>query len=277
MDFINFKVGSKTISLKILDILVTERFEDDLTELPNKNKSFIGIKDYMGTPTPVFDLGLILNGESTYTTNAELAELLQAREKEHIEWLQSLENSIMNNTSFDGTRDPHKCVFGQWHDKFKTDDEDLQIILDRFTEPHNRIHQLADELLSKVQQGHKEEALEIFEQEKRTTYTLLLRLFESAKEQVMLDYKPIIIFTTTDGVHPHIGLLVDKVGQSVNVNKDDIKPLEKLTSVGFDIDPQTRNMMRGLIKMEQIHSVIIDPSAIFLEEAADKAEPEVVN
>ncbi|SFD45268.1 CZB domain-containing protein [Pseudoalteromonas denitrificans] len=270
MDFINFKVGSKTISLKILDILVTERFENDLTELPNKNKSFIGIKDYMGTPTPVFDLGIILNGESTYSINSALAELLQAREKDHIEWVKALEDTLHNGTSFEKTRDPHKCAFGQWYDKFKTDDEDLKIILDKFAAPHTRIHELADELINMSQQGHKEQALDIFEHEKRTTYTLLLRLFESAKEQVILDYKPIIIFTTTDGVHPHIGLLVDKVGQSVNVNKEDIKPLEKLTSIGFDIDPQTRNMMRGLIKMEKIHSVIIDPSVIFLEEQADK-------
>ena len=104
----------------------------------------------------------------------------------------------------------------------------------------------------------------------------MLRLFESAREQVVLDYKPIIIFTTKDGQNPHIGLLVDKVEDSVSVDKSDIKPLDKLTSIGFDIDPQTRNMMRGLIKMEKSHSVIIDSSAIFkpseLEEEATLIE-----
>ena len=75
MDFINFKVGQKTIALKILDILLTERFENNLTALPNNNKSFIGVKDYMGSPTPIFDLGLILNNESTHATNASLADL----------------------------------------------------------------------------------------------------------------------------------------------------------------------------------------------------------
>ncbi|TMO80568.1 chemotaxis protein, partial [Pseudoalteromonas spongiae] len=46
-------------------------------------------------------------------------------------------------------------------------------------------------------------------------------------------------------------------------NKDDIKPLEQLTSIGFDIDPQTRHMMKGLINMNNKHSIIIDPTVIF--------------
>ncbi len=272
MDFINFKVGSKTIALKILDILLTERFNNDLTELPNNNKSFIGVKDYMGTPTPIFDLGLILNNESTYVAKSTLAKLLQARESDHMEWFRALEHSLKNDLPFTKQRDPHKCEFGQWCEQFRTDDEDLQIILKRFDQPHQRLHYLADELYELVQQGNKEQALIVLDKEKRTTYTLLLRLFESAREQILLEYKPIIIFTTKNGQHPHIGLLVDKVEESVNVNKEDIKPLDKLTSIGFDIDPQTRNMMRGLIKMENQHSVIVDPSAIFLNEEVLETE-----
>ncbi len=82
MDLINFRVGQKTISLKILDILLTERYENNLTSLPNENKSFIGVKDYMETPTPIFDLGIVLNNQSTNKTNAELTDLLVEKEKE---------------------------------------------------------------------------------------------------------------------------------------------------------------------------------------------------
>ena len=47
------------------------------------------------------------------------------------------------------------------------------------------------------------------------------------------------------------------------LNKDDIKPLEQLTSTGFDIAPQTRHMMKGLTNMNNKHSIIIDPTVIF--------------
>ena len=62
---------------------------------------------------------------------------------------------------------------------------------------------------------------------------------------------------------PHVGLLVDKVEDNIEYRQEDIKPLDKLTEIGFDIDPQTRNMMHGLIKLADKHSVLIDPSAIF--------------
>ena len=263
MDFINFKVGSKTIALKILDILLTERYENNLTELPNDNKSFIGVKDYLGTPTPIFDLGIVLNKESTQVANQALSDLLIAREKDHLDWLDALENSLTNGAPFEKAKDPDKCAFGTWYNNFKTDNEELRVILDKFDKPHRELHAMAEELLSVNANDTSGKALTLFHEKKRKIFTVLVRLFQTAREQITLDYKPIIIFTTKDGKTPHIGLLVDKVEDSLTVNKDDIKPLEQLTSVGFDIDPQTRHMMKGLINMNNKHSIIIDPTVIF--------------
>ena len=270
MDFINFKVGSKTIALKILDILLTERYEHNLTELPNKNKSIIGVKDYLGTPTPIFDLGIVLNDESTHIANQALSELLAAKEKDHQDWLDALETSLTNGVPFEKSTDPDKCAFGKWYNSFKTDNEDLQVIMEKFDAPHRELHAMAEELLTIKENQSSDTVLASYHEKKRKIFTVLVRLFESAREQVTLDYKPIIIFTTKDGKTPHVGLLVDKVEDSVSVNKEDIKPLEKLTSVGFDIDQQTRHMMRGLINIEDKHSIIIDPGVIFVPEQEEE-------
>ncbi|MCC9660723.1 CZB domain-containing protein [Pseudoalteromonas sp. MB41] len=274
MDLINFRVGQKTISLKILDILLTERYENNLTSLPNENKSFIGVKDYMETPTPIFDLGIVLNNQSTNKTNAELTDLLVEKEKDHQQWLSALEHSLLTGTAFTNTIDPDKCDFGRWYNSFKTDNEDLQNILDKFDTPHRELHAMAREFLDLQKTMTKENVIRLFEEKKRQVFNQLIRLFESAREQIILDYKPIIIFTTKDGVTPHIGLLVDKVEDNINVKKEDIKPLDKLTSVGFDVDPQTKNMMRGLIKMKNKHSLLLDPSAIFRPEHLMRHEAE---
>ncbi|AXV63933.1 MULTISPECIES: CZB domain-containing protein [Pseudoalteromonas] len=274
MDLINFRVGQKTISLKILDILLTERYENNLTSLPNENKSFIGVKDYMETPTPIFDLGIVLNNQSTNKTNAELTDLLVEKEKDHQQWLSALEHSLLTGAAFTNTIDPDKCDFGRWYNSFKTDNEDLQNILDKFDTPHRELHAMAREFLDLQKTMTKENVIRLFEEKKRQVFNQLIRLFESAREQIILDYKPIIIFTTKDGVTPHIGLLVDKVEDNINVKKEDIKPLDKLTSVGFDVDPQTKNMMRGLIKMKNKHSLLLDPSAIFRPEHLMRHEAE---
>lgn len=274
MDLINFRVGQKTISLKILDILLTERYEGNLTSLPNENKSFIGVKDYMDTPTPIFDLGIVLNNQSTSDTNTALSDLLVEREKEHLEWLNALEHSLVTGTPFTKSTDPDKCEFGRWYNNFKTDNEDLHSIIVKFDAPHRELHAMARELLELQKSQPQEKVISVFEEKKRQVFNQLVRLFESAREQIILDYKPIIIFTTKDGITAHIGLLVDQVEDNINVKKEDIKPLEQLTSVGFDVDPQTKNMMRGLIKMKNKHSLLLDPSAIFRPEHLMRHEAE---
>lgn len=263
MDLINFRVGQKTISLKILDILLTERFEDNLTSLPNDNKSFIGVKDYMETPTPIFDLGIILNKQSTQETNQSLVELFSEWQQKQQQWFTALENSIKHNQPFNHNTDVQQSNFAKWYSHFKTENEDLKAIIERFKTPHNRLYARANKLIELVKQNNEKQALVELSIERNSNYMQLIRLFESAKEQILLDHKPIIIFTTKDGRTPHIGLLVDKVEDNISYKKENIKPLDKLTDVGFDIDPQTKNMMRGLIKLENKHSVLIDPSAIF--------------
>lgn len=263
MDLINFRVGQKTISLKILDILLTERFEDNLTSLPNDNKSFIGVKDYMETPTPIFDLGIILNKQSTQETNQSLVELFSEWQQKQQQWFTALENSIKHNQPFNHNTDVQQSNFAKWYSHFKTENEDLKAIIERFKTPHNRLYTRANKLIELVKQNNEKQALVELSIERNSNYMQLIRLFESAKEQILLDHKPIIIFTTKDGRTPHIGLLVDKVEDNISYKKENIKPLDKLTDVGFDIDPQTKNMMRGLIKLENKHSLLIDPSAIF--------------
>ena len=263
MDLINFRVGQKTISLKILDILLTERFEDNLTSLPNDNKSFIGVKDYMETPTPIFDLGLILNKQSTQASNQLLSNLFNEWEEQQYKWFNALENSINQNQIFNQSDDIQQSSFTKWYSNFKTENEDLQAIIERFKIPYGRLYERSNMIIRLVKEGAIKQALHELSHERNNSFMQLIRLFESAKEQIILDYKPIIIFTTKDGRTPHIGLLVDKVEDNISYQKENIKPLDKLTDIGFDIDPQTKNMMRGLIKLEDKHSVLIDPSAIF--------------
>lgn len=263
MEFINFQVGCKTISLKILDILLTERFDNNLTTLPNNNKSFIGVKDYMETPTPVFDLGVILNGSSTEQSNKlALAELRQWQDALN-GWFNNLEKNINVESGTINNDEAQLHSFSVFYKEFKTDNTDLKNIIDKFDSPTKELINVSNQAVNAHNNQEDKQAIKYLASIKRNSLMQLLRLFESAKEQITLDYKPIIVFTTKDGLNPHVGLLVDKVEDNIDYKKEDIKPLDKLTEVGFDIDPQTKGMMRGLIKLAEKHSVLIDPSAIF--------------
>ncbi|PKG67774.1 MULTISPECIES: chemotaxis protein [Pseudoalteromonas] len=274
MELINFKVGCKTISLKILDILLTERFDNNLTTLPNNNKSFIGVKDYMDIPTPVFDLGIILNNISTEQSNAHVLKQLRTWQEKLLSWFNTLQSNLLNSSASISSNDAELQDFVMFYKEFNTDNEDLKLTMSRLNEPFQSLLKTIKEAISAHNQSDYKQVSALLEKIKRSNLIQLERLFESAKEQITLDYKPIIVFTTKDGLNPHVGLLVDKVEDNIDYKKEDIKPLDKLTEVGFDLDPQTKNMMRGLIKLSQKHSVLIDPSVIFKPTQLEESESE---
>ncbi|MBG9997284.1 chemotaxis protein [Pseudoalteromonas sp. NZS127_1] len=274
MELINFKVGCKTISLKILDILLTERFDNNLTTLPNNNKSFIGVKDYMDIPTPVFDLGIILNNISTEQSNAHVLKQLRTWQEKLLNWFNTLQSNLLNSSASISSNDAELQDFVLFYKEFNTDNEDLKLTMSRLNEPFQSLLETVKEAISAHNQSDYKQVSALLEKIKRSNLIQLERLFESAKEQITLDYKPIIVFTTKDGLNPHVGLLVDKVEDNIDYKKEDIKPLDKLTEVGFDLDPQTKNMMRGLIKLTQKHSVLIDPSVIFKPTQLEESESE---
>ncbi|WP_457934322.1 chemotaxis protein [Pseudoalteromonas sp. SCSIO 43210] len=274
MELINFKVGCKTISLKILDILLTERFDNNLTTLPNNNKSFIGVKDYMDTPTPVFDLGIILNNISTEQSNAHVLKQLRIWQDKLLNWFNTLQSNVLNSSASISNNDAELQDFVLFYKEFNTDNEDLKLTISRLDEPFQSLLETAKAAIAAHNQSDHKQVSALLDKIKRNSLIQLERLFESAKEQITLDYKPIIVFTTKDGLNPHVGLLVDKVEDNIDYKKEDIRPLDKLTEVGFDLDPQTKNMMRGLIKLSQKHSVLIDPSVIFKPTQIEESESE---
>lgn len=274
MELINFKVGCKTISLKILDILLTERFDNNLTTLPNNNKSFIGVKDYMDIPTPVFDLGIILNNISTEQSNAHVLKQLRTWQEKLLNWFNTLQSNLLNSSASISSNDAELQDFVLFYKEFNTDNEDLKLTISRLDEPFQLLLETAKAAIAAHNQSDHKHTSALLDKIKRNSLIQLERLFESAKEQITLDYKPIIVFTTKDGLNPHVGLLVDKVEDNIDYKKEDIRPLDKLTEVGFDLDPQTKNMMRGLIKLSQKHSVLIDPSVIFKPTQIEESESE---
>lgn len=256
MDLVNFQVGSKTVALPILNILLTERFDNDLTELPNDNVSFIGIKDFMNLPVPVFDLGFMLNGGSTADSNQDLIAKLQQHRTTTLQWLTTLNGQVQQSTNGINFESAQQTPYVKWLNSFNSDSEDLSAILQRISE-------LLDSLYKQACDSQNQQS---WQRGFDNGLSHISRMFDSAIEQVEVSYKPIIVFTTKDGREPHVGLLVDKVEDSINVAESEIKALNAVTAQGFEIDEQTKQMMQGLVQLENKHSLIIDPSNLFVEQ-----------
>ena len=126
---------------------------------------------------PLWDrLGIV----SEFIEYENLQTLLPQRRQDHQDWMAALEHAIRTGEAFSKARNPKECAFGKWYYSHTFNDRRLTLLLGQFETPHNRIHALADQLLSLADQGRRDEALAIFEQEKSTTLALLLSLFDSA-------------------------------------------------------------------------------------------------
>ena len=260
MDLVNFQVGAKTISLPILDILLTEQFNNDLTEVPNNNPNFIGVREFMGTPVPIFDLGMILNQNSTNTQNKAVISKLNELKQQSQSWLNALsyEQGATINLTHAGATHEH-VNFAKWLSDFESDDEDLSTLLNRVKDT---LSQTYDEFASA--------SCDKWTKNKSTVINRLERLFDSAIEQVEVGYKPIIVFTTVDGRNPHVGLLVDKVKDNIHVDESDIKSLDTVTATGFDLDQETKSMLKGLIQVDNKHSLIIETKSLFSQQLQEQ-------
>lgn len=260
MDLVNFQVGAKTISLPILDILLTEQFNNDLTEVPNNNPNFIGVREFMGTPVPIFDLGMILNHNSTNSQNKTVINQLKLLKEQSQTWLNGLsyEQGATANLTKAGTTHEH-INFAKWLSEFESDDEDLSTLLNR-----------VKETLSGTYEEFVNAGCDKWAKNKSTVISRLERLFDSAIEQVEIGYKPIIVFTTVDGRNPHVGLLVDRVKDNIHVDESDIKSLDAVTATGFDLDFETKSMLKGLIQLEKKHSLIIETKSLFSQEVQEQ-------
>lgn len=148
---------------------------------------------YQNAAVPLYDFSTLTGSRSQFEECKSLISIFNEREKDHVEWMDQLEEAIENDTPFTKSIDPNKCAFGVWFNDFTTNDADLKEVLDKFASPHRKIHELAEHLLLLAKED-KAAALQRLERERNTTLAELLRLFETARERVKNSNRPIIVF-----------------------------------------------------------------------------------
>lgn len=138
-----------------------------------------------------------LNIVSEFAEYEALQSSLPQRCQDHLDWMAALESAIRTGEPFTKARNPRECAFGKWYYSHTLHDRRLTLLLGQFETPHNHIHSLANQLLGLAEQGKQDEALAIFEQEKHTTLTQLLGLFDSASTLVKELQRRIAIIVST--------------------------------------------------------------------------------
>lgn len=185
------------------------------TTLPDAASEVRGVIDLRGEMAVLLDTRRRLGMPSLEQETRELIELLEAREQDHINWVEALESAVREQHKFSLTTDPHRCAFGQWYDHFHTDNPILQTQLQAFDEPHKELHALGVELVRMGENGQRDLALSRLDQARGSTLKLLISLFASVRETLLESTR-------------EIALILDWHGQLVALTVDNVSSVEHI-------------------------------------------------
>jgi len=258
-----FWVGDELFAINIENILSVTQDLDNLLQPPIKSRGLMGIINYMDEPVAVYNFAEMLAIPSTRQVKSGLVELLNAREQDHVDWIDALEISLKNNVPFEKVRDPSLCVFGKWYDKFQTRDEALMDILKNFDKPHKEIHALADELLDLKEKGQLDDALEKLRIARITTLNYLIKYFSHARSQIEESLHTVVINITNNGVNPLVALQIDEIHEVMNFRQSDLRGLERM---GLDVVLEMEGLFKGYLGSDDNQSscLLLDTSNLLV-------------
>lgn len=182
------------------------------TQVATGNSRQFDMVEYDGRACMILSLARLLQQPSERTQSRELLTLLDNREQDHLNWLNALRDALLHNTAFGGERNPQLCAFGRWIKDFRTDDVQLEALLERFHAPHHRLHALATELLDLNAAGQHDKAMSILHEHENSTLVRLRSLFQDARTMISGRVRPTVIMLQ---ITPQqvLGLKVDDVGE----------------------------------------------------------------
>ena len=180
-----------------------------LKTIPNAAPSISGAISFRDTVISLIDLRHFLGYKTLSEQTKEMVESLEQRKEDHINWLNTLEHCIINGEDFSLQTDPKKCKFGQWFYSFKTDNKTLQLVLSRFEQPHNAIHNVAIKALEMVENGQKDEAIALVKAKRNTELKTMIELFDEF-EKTYAEFNKSLVVVLWAGSQT-IGFCVDGV------------------------------------------------------------------
>jgi len=218
-----FFVEDMMFGLDVENVLMLGQEVNEIQRLPIEERGFCGVVKFQGAVVPVLDYAHRIGVPSGVDCKSALLEQFIKYEKNHTEWVNSLEESIRNGTMFTKETNPALCEFGKWYSSFKTRDETLQELMEAFKEPHQIIHGLAETLLALRDNDQKEEALALLNNERERSLHRLGTLFSRARDHVEGAMRQVLLFVTLDGKTPRYALLIDEINDVMNYTAADFQ------------------------------------------------------
>ncbi|ALC16265.1 methyl-accepting chemotaxis sensory transducer [Desulfuromonas soudanensis] len=131
-----------------------------------------------------------LIGFSSHITLDDVEQLQAAlftRKMDHFQWAWGLESTIADNEQFTGQLNPELCRLGEWLKGYTTEDAKFKGILEKFREPHERLHKFGHTINGLIAAGNQERAHSVYNSEVIPVLAEVSGIFDDAMGYVNND------------------------------------------------------------------------------------------
>lgn len=220
MPLIVFKVGKMTCAVDGASVISIQRMEE-FTLTPHTPDEIFGSINFRNQVISILDLRTVFGLPTRIKEYSDFIKMLDQRKQDHIKWVNTLKESVKNNTPFPLATNPHQCAFGKWYDKYSNPNKKIMFHLDRIRDPHNKLHYAALDV-AKIQekdcseQEKNEQIQNILRQVESEYMATVVGLLDSAKTIFKDIYQTMLI--VLDDVEP-IAVAVDEVIAVTNLKE----------------------------------------------------------
>ncbi len=118
----------------------------------------------------------------------EISGLMTARIVDHFKWMDGLSSGLfIQGKEFTGKLNPEECNLGKWIGTFKPYSDDIAAPFHAMIEPHKKLHDSAERILSAYKQKNTQEAHRIFIQETTPAVSSVQEHLAKLKETLKRD------------------------------------------------------------------------------------------
>ena len=186
---------------------------DRITPVPDAPDIYRGLTEIRGQVYPILDMRMLFKYIPLETECEQFIELMNEREKDHIEWAKELERCVREDRDFTLTTDPNACKFGIWYNEYKKHGTNADFSLNKIDKPHTELHQTAEliaearRLPDSVQKKRRiDELLNLVTEE---YVPEIMAIIDEAKRRYRSFYRETMVLLSTGDAT--LAIVVDKV------------------------------------------------------------------
>ena len=157
---------------------------------------------------------MLFNAKTIDDEVKDFFALMDKKLQEHLDWLSSLQDSVINGVEFNLATDSNQSEFYKWYDKFKdslkTHDATLVLEVAKFDKPYKAVYKAGLDALNMAKKGNKDAAIKIINEIKNTDSQQLISIFSSVKD-IYANSKKEILLVLGETEQESISLAVDEV------------------------------------------------------------------